>query len=256
MIMLAVKPAALAQTASVTLGWPKIAQSGRRYEVCRATLNTIGTVSGCEAATIVQPFTADIATATVLCTLPECWFNVVSADASDHKIAYLPIVYPPWPTAPSICFQSAATWHSQQIATQTGSFTVVFDATPSTSINDSVIGVSAKVAGVGVAAYLGYADLATTVRFNASGFIDAIKSASYTSDQSLAYTANTAYHFRMVVSVPAHTYSVFVTPSGHSEIQLATNYAFRSTQATLTSLSYVSDYSEVGTTTICNVTLQ
>jgi len=49
---------------------------------------------------------------------------------------------------------------------------------------------------------------------------------------SINYSANVTYHFRMVVNVTAHTYSVFVTPAGGSELTVGSNYAFRSTANT------------------------
>ena len=52
-----------------------------------------------------------------------------------------------------------------------------------------------------------------------------------------AYAANAVYRFRMTVDVAAHTYSVFVTPPGGSEMTLAMNYAFRSQQATVAGLN-------------------
>jgi poly(3-hydroxybutyrate) depolymerase len=45
----------------------------------------------------------------------------------------------------------------------------------------------------------------------------------------------------MVVNVPAHTYNVYVTPQGRMEITLASNYAFRTEQATVTSLANVAE---------------
>src|SRR5207237_5012473 len=72
-------------------------------------------------------------------------------------------------------------------------------------------------------------------------------------DLAVPYAANTSYHFRMFINISNHTYSVYVTPQGGSEIALATNYVFRSTQATISSLSYLSGYSSAGTTSICNM---
>jgi hypothetical protein len=41
----------------------------------------------------------------------------------------------------------------------------------------------------------------------------------------------------MVVNVSAHTYSVYVTPAGGSELTVGSNYAFRNTANTMTSLN-------------------
>jgi hypothetical protein len=144
------------------------------------------------------------------------------------------------------CFVSSASWQSQVVATQSGTFTASFDATPSAINNDGVIGFSSGIAAA-------YTDLAAIVRFNVSGAIDVMKSSAYTADTSVAYSANTSYHFRVVINIPSHTYSVFVTPQGSSEVQIAANYAFRSTQATVTSLSYLSSNSSVANMNVCNV---
>ncbi|SRR6266566_347265 len=146
------------------------------------------------------------------------------------------------------CVLSGNTWQSQSIPVQTGTFTASYDATPLTLNNDGVMGLSFGPAAA-------YTDLAAIVRFNISGFIDVMNTSSYTSIQPFPYTPNTRYHVRMVVSLPAHTYSVFVTGPGQNEIQLAANYAFRSPQAAVTSLSYLSAISGVAPTGICNVAI-
>ena len=147
---------------------------------------------------------------------------------------------------PPGCSVSSASWQSQSIPTQTGSFTASFDATPSTATADGVIGLSSGIAAA-------YTDLATIVRFNASGSIDVMNNTAYASDVAMPYTANTSHHFRLVVNISNHTYSIYVTPQGGSEIQIASNYVFRSTQAAVTNLSYLSSYTSAATTTICNV---
>jgi len=59
------------------------------------------------------------------------------------------------------------------------------------------------------------------------------------------------------VNVTAHTYSVFVTPSGGSEITVGSNYAFRSSANTMTSLNdwnLFVDPSNAGSLTASNLT--
>ena len=72
---------------------------------------------------------------------------------------------------------------------------------------------------------------------------------------SVPYVAGTNYHFRMVVNLSAHTYSVFVTPQGGSEVALATNYAFRTEQATDSSLSDLAGFSTSGSATVLNFSI-
>ena len=59
----------------------------------------------------------------------------------------------------------------------------------------------------------------------------------------------------MVVNLATHTYSVYVTPQGGSEIALATNYAFRTEQATDTSLSDLAGFSTSGSATVLNFSI-
>jgi hypothetical protein len=106
-------------------------------------------------------------------------------------------------------------------AAQTGTFTATFDATPSVSPENAVVGLSKGVATA-------YTGLSCIARFNPSGQIDAYNGTAYGAS-TIPYSANVSYHFRMVVNVIAHTYSVYVTPAGGTELTVGLNYAFRST---------------------------
>ncbi len=54
---------------------------------------------------------------------------------------------------------------------------------------------------------------------------------------NVPFSANSKYHFRMVINVAANTYSAYVTAPGGSEQTIATNYAFRSETAGITSIN-------------------
>jgi hypothetical protein len=117
-------------------------------------------------------------------------------------------------------------------AEQTGTFEVSFDATPLADNIDAFTGIGAitpREAG----------DVAAIVRFNEHGAIDVRNGGSFRADQSLAYSANKAYRVRMVIDVRSRTYSVFVTPAGQPEVALAKNYAFRTQQAAVRTLSKI-----------------
>jgi hypothetical protein len=75
--------------------------------------------------------------------------------------------------------------------------------------------------------------------------IDARNGGTYTAVNSIPYSANQTYHFRFVVSLSSHTYSLFVTPPGQSEQAVALNYAFRTEQASATTLSYWSVFADI-----------
>ncbi|HLP25400.1 MAG TPA: discoidin domain-containing protein, partial [Acidobacteriota bacterium] len=117
-------------------------------------------------------------------------------------------------------------------AAQSGTFTAEFDALSSVSPANAVAGLSSGAAS-------GYTSLACMVRFNTTGQIDARNGGSFTSS-TINFAANTLYHFRLVVNVPAHTYSAYVTAPGGSEQTIGTNLAFRTEQAGVSSLSHAS----------------
>jgi chitodextrinase len=116
------------------------------------------------------------------------------------------------------------------IANQTGSFTASFDAKPSISPANDALSFSNG-------AQTAYTGLAATVRFNNAGTIDARNGGAYAATTNVPFAANTNYHFRMVINLAARTYSAYVTPAGGTEQTIATNYAFRTEQAGITSLN-------------------
>jgi hypothetical protein len=145
-------------------------------------------------------------------------------------------------------YTSAAAIQGAAFAAQTGAFTAVFDATPLGSGIDGVIGLSRAPAG-------GYPDMAVGIRFSQNNIIEARNGGAYGAVSAIPYSANAKYHFRVVANVPAHTYSAFVTPSGGSEVTLASNYAFRSEQASAAGLADWSIISAVGSFTFRNFSL-
>jgi hypothetical protein len=115
-------------------------------------------------------------------------------------------------------------------AAQTGTFTATFDASASISPSNALVGLSQGSAAA-------YTDIAVAVRFNPSGAIDARNGGAFAAASTIPFTAGTSYHFRLVVNVPAHTFSAYVTPPGGSETAIGTNYAFRTEQAGVTQLA-------------------
>ena len=149
---------------------------------------------------------------------------------------------------PAGCTTASTTWQNTAVATQTGSFTVQFDATPNATSIDGVTGLSQGVAAA-------YTDLAVAVRLNTSGQIDARNGSVYAAASAIPYTAGTSYHFRLVINVPSHTYSAYVTPPGSTEATIGTGFAFRTEQSTVTSLANWAVYDDIGTHTVCNLTI-
>lgn len=141
-----------------------------------------------------------------------------------------------------------AQWKTSKIASQTGTFEFIATVTPNKGNNDVVIGFAVNNAS-------SFTDLATIVRFNTSGNIDARNGDHYSSDVVFKYAAKTAYLIRMDVDVVNHVYSVFVSTGGKAEVTLATNYPFRAEQATVAQIQYFAAFSDVGTATMSNMTV-
>ena len=112
---------------------------------------------------------------------------------------------------PAGCALSSASWQNSDFASQTGTFTAEFDATPAAANIDLVIGLT-KQTELGNS----YNSYAALVVFGNTGVIEARNGHGYSAITPLSYTAGTAYHFRININPFAHTYSVWVTPAGGS----------------------------------------
>ena len=135
--------------------------------------------------------------------------------------------------APSATAIANSTWANSSFATQSGTFEADWDAMPTTSGMDGVMGLSNGAQ----TAFTGFACL---VRFySGTGTVQARNGGNYASDITLTYTPGLMYHFRLLINVASHTYTVYVTPSGGDEQLLANNYAFRTEQASVTALNNV-----------------
>ncbi len=144
------------------------------------------------------------------------------------------------------CVASSTTWINSALPqAETGTFRLAFDATPSSTGIDGVVGLSSGPAG-------DYSNLAAIVRFNATGTIDARNGAAYTAATAITYSAGTAYHFILDVNLPAHTYNASVVVNGAPQV-IGTNLAFRSEQAGVSSVSNIAAITTLGSQTICNV---
>jgi len=131
-------------------------------------------------------------------------------------------------------------------AAQAGTFTATFDATPSIAGIHAVIGLSHGAQ----TAYTGFAN-----SLQLESTIEARNGGSYDAASSIPIAAGVTYHFELVVNVPAHTYSIYVTPNGGAQLTVGTNYAFRTEQAKVASLDHWGvrvNTSPGGTMTVCN----
>lgn len=78
----------------------------------------------------------------------------------------------------------------------------------------------------------------------------------YAATSVIPYSTNVKYSFRLVVNIPAHTYSAHVTPSEGAGQPVGAVFAFRSEQSTVTNLNNwaVTTASATGTNTVCDFT--
>ncbi len=166
--------------------------------------------------------------------------QLTADDGSLQTTDILTVTVNPEPVAPG--------WNNTAFAQQSATFSTTFDLTPSTANMNAVLGLSNGSAAT-------WADLACIVRFNTSGNIDARNGGAYQADNSLAYIAGTVYNVRLEVDMAAHSYSIYVTPAGGSEVTIGTDYAFRTEQSSITSLDNRADYAVSGALTVQNFTI-
>jgi hypothetical protein len=146
---------------------------------------------------------------------------------------------------------SSGAWVNTPFTNETGTFTAQFDASPSIAPSNAVVGLSNG-------AQTSYSSFAALVRFNPSSDIDAYNGGSVQAYQAatvVPYSAGLTYHFRLVVNVPAKTYSAYVTPPGGTEQTLGTGFAFRAVPTSLNSWG-LDTHSGSGSSTACNFTAQ
>ena len=148
-------------------------------------------------------------------------------------------------TLASTCSTASSVWQNASFTSCNSMLSVEFDATPSSTAIDGLVGLS-KGAGTT------FAQFATAVRFSVQNAIDVRDGGQYRALQSVPYAANKKYHIRMVLNVPKHTYSVFVTPTGASEQTIATDFQFRTELQSVDSLDNRGIYAGSSSLQVCN----
>ncbi len=134
-----------------------------------------------------------------------------------------------------IDFPSTTGWYSQPMQSQTGTFQFAFDATPSASNINALVGLSK---GLQTSA----TSFAALVRFNSAGNIDALSGTSYKAVNTIPYSANVTYHFVLVADISTHKYSAFVSWAGGFPWTVGTSLSFGSGASTVTSLNAYGEY--------------
>ena len=142
------------------------------------------------------------------------------------------------------CYVSSGTWQNDPFSNQTAPFVAQFNMTPNTAHMDGVTGLSLDDA-------LAYSSLAAIVRFNVTGFMDAIDGDNYRADTVVAYSPGITYHYRLLVYPASHMYTIYVTVPGSAETVLGSNFRFRSDQSATSQLNYWSLFAEKPSHTVC-----
>jgi parallel beta-helix repeat protein len=157
------------------------------------------------------------------------------------------------------CLTAGATGRNVGFAPRTGAFSASFDAIPQASPIDAVAGLfraDVAIGAGGQGAQDAYAGFAVLEHFAPSGDIDARDGGTFAGPTpALPYSANSTYHFRLSVNVPAHTYSVFVTPPGGSEQTVGQGLAFPSEQSSVPALDHFGIFARSGSLTVCGFTV-
>jgi hypothetical protein len=142
------------------------------------------------------------------------------------------------------CQTASGSWSNTPFATEGGTFTATYTATPSANLINTVMGLTNGPQSA-------YTSLAAIARFNPSGFIDAYNGTGYSAANSIPYAGGTTYAFEFIVNVPAQTYTVYVTPQGGTTTLVGQNYAFRTSANPLNNLSL---YAAAGSNNVCSFT--
>jgi len=154
---------------------------------------------------------------------------------------------------------SGDSWRNGDLPQRAGHFTITFQASAYENGGgpiDAVIGLANGHAD-------GFSDLGPIVRFNAAGQFDARSGSGYTATTALLYRASAygddpiTYVIRMDVDIPSHRYSVWVTPPGGSEVQIARDFAFRSEQSAMARIDTIAAFvdSPTGYVFFCGTTV-
>jgi len=163
-------------------------------------------------------------------------YNNTSASSSAYPVSTLPV-----------CTGSDP-WSNNSFTNQTSTFTAEVDVMTSGDAMNGVVGLSDGAAS-------SYSNLACIVQFDVDGLIRARNGSVYTTVTSLGYVAGITYHIKFIVYLSTHTYDVYVTPAGGSQVTIASGYAFRTEQASVTQLNNCAKQTASCSLTLSNLTV-
>jgi uncharacterized repeat protein (TIGR03803 family) len=145
-------------------------------------------------------------------------------------------------------YTSTIPWQNVPIETKTGQFSISFKVRPNAAGMDGVTGLCFGPAD-------SYSDIACAVRVNIDGKFDARDGSDYKATANYPYVAGTTYLVSMTGNIATKKYSVSVNGT-----PIATNFSFRSEQASVTTLDHLALRNESslhpGTHTVTDVSLK
>lgn len=141
------------------------------------------------------------------------------------------------PKPPYPWYSKTDFYQSQHLlgTSNTGVRTIQFDVNPRAATQDGTIGYTDSSTDVA-----GYGSLNLTVRMNTSGYFDVRNGGGYAALTRVPFVSGQTYHVRIVADLGAQRYSVWVRPPGGAEIQIASNYVFRTGAPAINDLGRVS----------------
>jgi hypothetical protein len=153
------------------------------------------------------------------------------------------------------CVSTPPTSNAQRVSfpvsPATSGFTATFSATPSSSAMDATLGFFTPASSKQPA-------LSSLINFSPAGVIQVRDGDSFVSS-TVQYVAGETLQFRLVESLPATTYSLFVTPPGAAEVPLATDLQVPSDQRGTTILGgwgQLVNAPNGATLSVCNFSLR
>ena len=150
-------------------------------------------------------------------------------------------------TASGSCVQSGThVFQNSSFSTENSQFYASFTAVPNQAEMNGVVGFSLNGANSDE-------NLAAIVRFAQSGMIDVRNGSGFSANVAFPYRAGQQYTFQLVINPATKRYNVFVNAPGGSPVQLASNYAFRSSLSNVSSLNNWAVYTVSGTESVCNM---
>ncbi len=138
-------------------------------------------------------------------------------------------------------WQSSNNFSTGTVILGTGSsglLSIEFDVTPLYNNIDGVIGYADGTTNI-----TGYSSLGMIVRMNTGGTFDVRDGAVYQAVKTVAYTANSTYHVKIVTNIASKKFDVWVNRIGQPQVQIASAYSYRSDAPAINSIGKVCLYS-------------